>query len=149
MKKAKCPLVGFEPATLQSAIDDSGLVFLAFSAPWYSGWVVGPTFNRKIALSGGLCSMSGQNHLSNRFLFDFFRSTRRRQILDIFCGSFRHFCGFPIPSKLRPKVSVSSSESFFKKVSFFSVQRKKIVRNRHKRHFFRFGRKKNFRDFFV
>ena len=53
-------------------------------------------------------------------------------------SDFRHFCDFPIP----PKVSVSSSESFFKKVSFFSVQREKIVRNRRKRHFFRFGRKK-------
>ena len=33
--------MGFEPATLRSAIEDSGLVFLTFSAPWYSGWVVG------------------------------------------------------------------------------------------------------------
>ena len=26
--------MGFEPATLQSVIDDSGLIFPAFSAPW-------------------------------------------------------------------------------------------------------------------
>ena len=36
-EKGKCPLMGFEPVTLRSAIDDSGLVFPAFLAPWYSG----------------------------------------------------------------------------------------------------------------
>ena len=107
-----------------------------------------PTFNHKITLSGRLSTMSGQNHLSNRFLFDFFRSTRRRQILDISAAALDIFAAFRFLRKFRPKVSVSSSESFFKKVSFFSAQReKKIVRNRHKRHFFRFGRKKKFRDF--
>ena len=60
-----------------------------------------------------------------------------------FCGSFRHFCGFPIPPKLRPKVSVSFSESFFKKVSFFSVQREKKYRPKPSQtSLFRFGRKK-------
>ena len=85
----------------------------------------------------------GQNNLSNRFLFYFFRSTRRRQILDIFCGSFRHFLRLSDSSETPAEgFGFFFGVIFQKSFVFFGAEKKKF-RNRHKRHFFRFGRKKN------